>query len=189
MSELASIGFRLHTGWAMLVVIAADGAPFRVLHRRRMELLPPGLGRFVYHDAANLPLPEAGRLIESVRHAAEDTALEVLRSTIKNLKVISACIPTGAASVPEDLASVLRSHTRIHAAEGALYSGAIASACKHLGIPLIEVRERDIYSRASKSMGMSEAEVKGGVSEVRKFLGPPWTIDHKIAMAAALVRA
>ncbi len=189
MSGLASIGFRLHTGWVMLVVIAADGEPFRVLHRCRIELLPPGFGPFVYHDAAKLPLPEAQRLIESVRHAAEETALEALRSTIKNLQVTGACIPIGAASLPDDLASVLRSHTRIHAAEGALYAGAIASACKRLGIPLIEVRERDLFGCASKSAGISEANLKAGVDRVRKVLGPPWTIDHKIAMAAALVCA
>jgi hypothetical protein len=188
MSGLATIGFRLHTGWAMLVAVAAEGDALRVLHRCRMELLPPGLGRFVYHEAATLPLAEAERVIESVRRTAEDTALAALRSALQNLKVASACIPTGSASVPDDLAAVLRSHARIHAAEGALFAGAIASACKRLKIPLITVRERDLWSRASANAGMSEAELKAGIDAVRKTLGPPWTADHKIATAAALVQ-
>lgn len=142
----------------------------------------------MYHEAAELPLPDAERLIESVRHTAEDTARTAIGSAIKNLKVTGARIPTGSASVPDDLAAVLRSHARIHAAEGALYAGAIASACEHLDIPLITVRERDVWSRASASAGMSEADLKAGIDAVRKALGPPWTADHKIATAAALVQ-
>jgi hypothetical protein len=189
MSSCASIGFRLHTGWAMLVAVAAEGQALRVLQRCRIELLPPGLGRFVYHEAAELSLPDAERLIESVRGTAEDTARTGIRSAIKDLEVTGACIPTGSAPPPDDLAAVLRSHTRIHAAEGALYAGAIASASEHFDIPLITVRERDVWSRASANVGMSEADLKAGVDAVRKALGPPWTADHKIAAAAALVKA
>jgi hypothetical protein len=189
MSGCASIGFRLHTGWAMLVAVAAEGEALRVVHRCRVELFPPSRGRFVYHEAEELPLPDAGRLIESVRHTAEDTARTAVRSAIKNLKVTGACIPTGSASVPNDLAAVLGSHARIHAAEGALYAGAIASACEHFHIPLITVRERDVWSRASTNAGMSEADLRARIDAVRKTLGPPWTADHKIATAAALVRA
>jgi hypothetical protein len=187
MPGCASLGFRLHTGWAMLVAVASDGEEFRVLHRCRIELLPPGLGRFVYHDAANLPPLEAERLIDSVRHAAENSALKTIQGTLQSLKVTRACIPTGSAPAPDDLATVLRSHTRIHAAEGALYAGAIASACGHLNIPLITAPERDVWSRASASAGMPEVELKARINAVRNVLGPPWTMDHKIATAAALV--
>jgi hypothetical protein len=142
----------------------------------------------VYHEAAELPLPDTERLIESVRRTAEDTARTAIRSAIRNLKVTGACIPTGSASVPDDLVAVLQSHARIHAAEGALYAGVIASACQHFGIPLITVRQRDVWSRASVDVGMSEADLRAGIEAVRKALGPPWTADHKIATAAALVR-
>jgi hypothetical protein len=64
-----SIGFRPHTGWAMLVAVADDGDALRILHRCRVELVPPGTGRFVYHEAAELPLPDAERLIESKRQS------------------------------------------------------------------------------------------------------------------------
>lgn len=189
MSSCAKIGFRLHTGWAVLVAVAADGEALRVLRRCRVELLPPGLERFVYHRAAELPLPDAQRLIESVRHAAEDNARTTLRDALTNLKVTGACIPTGSGSVPDDLAAVLRSHARIHAAEGALYASVIASACGRLGIPFLTVRERDIWSRASAAARMPEADLKAAIDAFRKALGPPWTLDHKIAMAAALVQA
>jgi hypothetical protein len=187
MPHCATIGFRLHTGWAMLVAIAAERETLRVILRCRVELLPPGRGRFVYHEAAKLPLTEAGRLIESVRHIAEDTARTAIRNAIQDLRVTGACLPIGSASVPDDLAAVLRSHPRIHTAEGALYAGAIASACAHFEIPLITVRERDVWSRASANLGVPEADLKTAIDAVRRVIGSPWTADHKIAMAAALV--
>jgi hypothetical protein len=189
MSSRASVGFRLHTGWAMLVAIAAEADPPVVFCRCRIELLPAGRGRFVYHEAAELPLPDAGRLIDSIRHTAEETAGETIRTAIAGLKVTAACIPTGSASVPNDLAAVLRSHARIHQAEGALYAGAIASACGRLAIPLITVRERDVWARASANTGISEADLRARIDTIRKTLGPPWTADHKIATAAAMLAA
>ena len=76
----------------------------------------------------------------------------------------------------------------VHAAEGALYFRATALACKHLGIPLITVRERDVWRLASAKARMSQADLKAKIDAVRKTLGPPWTADHKIAAAAALVQ-
>ena len=82
---------------------------------------------------------------------------------------------------------MLRSQARIHAAEGALYAGAIASACEYLDIPVIRLSERDVWSRASlNTRGISEAGLKAEIDAVRKAIGPPRTADHKIAMAAAM---
>jgi hypothetical protein len=188
MSGSAGIGFRLHTGWAILVAISGDDE-FRVLRRRRVELLPPGGRRFAYHDAAELPLADARELIDGVRAAAEAAALASIRSAIDDLQPARACIAGGGASIPDDLAAVLHSHARIHAAEGALYHEATASACRHLGLPVIAVREREVWSHASAAAGMTEAALKARIDAVRSLLGPPWTADHKLAAAVALVKA
>jgi hypothetical protein len=172
----------------MLVAVADEGDALRIVHRCRVELLPSGTGRFVYHEAAELPLADAERLIKTIRQTAEATARTNIRNAIAHLKVTRACISTGSASVPNDLGTVLQSHARIHAAEGALYFGATASACRDLGIPLITVRERDVWRLASMSAQMSEADLKDRIDDVRKTLGPPWTADHKSAAAAALVQ-
>ena len=178
----------MHTGWAVLVAVAADNPP-RMVHRCRIEMLPAGHRRFVYHEAANRELEEARRLIEEVRDTAEKGALAALRRTIENWKVLGACIPTGATALPDDLAAVLRSHARIHAAEGALYAGAIAAACAELGIPVLTVRERGVWERAAISTGTAEAKLRERIDAVRKVAGAPWTADHKLAMAAAMISA
>src|SRR3954452_9949959 len=129
MCDSATLGFRLHTGWAVLVAVAQERDAIRILHRCRVELLPPGSGRFVYHEATDLPLADAEKLICSTRHIAETTALANIRTATGKLKVSRACIATGSAPVSNDLRAVLQSHARIHAAEGALYFSATASAC------------------------------------------------------------
>ena len=187
MSESASAGFKLHTGWATLVAVAADG-PLRVLYRCRVELLPPGAIRFVYHQAAELPTADAERLIESVRRISEDTARPNVGSALEKWKVRRACIVTAPAALPNDLSITLRSHARIHAAEGALYAKVVEDACVHLGIPVLTVHEREVWSRHPKAPEWSAAELEGQDRRCRKALGPPWTADHKIAAAAALVR-
>jgi SH3-like domain-containing protein len=103
--------------------------------------------------------------------------------------VLGACIPTGATALPDDLTAVLRSHARIHAAEGALYARAIAVACEELGIPVLSVRERGVWERAASSTGIAEGELRTQIDAVRKAVGAPWTADHKRAMAAALISA
>jgi hypothetical protein len=183
------IGFRLHTGWAILVVIAAEPDKIRVLQRCRLELLPPGRGRFVYHEAVGLPPPDAEQLVESVRQLAEDTATDAIGSAIKSFRVTGACMPAGPASAPVDLAAVLRSHTRIHAAEGALYASAVAKSCERLNIPLAVLRESQVWPRASANLGLSEAGLRARLDDLRRELGPPWAADHKLATAAALAAA
>ena len=177
------IGFRLHTGWAMLVAVSGH----EVLRRCRIELYP-ARGRFVYHEAAELELPEAVELVEAVRGIVRENARTAVGSAIQGLKVSGARIPTGSTVLPDDLAAILSSHPRIHAAEGALYAGAIVSACEQLEIPAITVRERDVWTRAAAGAGVPEAQLRAQVDALRKTLGPPWTADHKIATAAAMIR-
>lgn len=178
MSLSARIGFRMHTGWAVLVAVS-EGEEFTVLRRCRIELLPSGWNRFVYHEAAELPLADAATLIESVRHSADETARAAIAGAVGELKITRASLPVGSPFASTDLAAVLRSHAQLHAGEGALYASAVASACENLKIPLITMPERNLWSQ-------TPAERKARIEAVRKTIGPPWTLDHKIATAAAL---
>ena len=72
MATLAALGFKLHTGWAVLVAVTETHGKFEILLRRRIELLPPGdvIPRFVYHQAAELSLAQATKLIQQAEAAA-----------------------------------------------------------------------------------------------------------------------
>src|SRR5437867_3964582 len=133
----AVLGFKLHTGWAMLVALTGTSAKFYVLLRRRIELLPPGdaIPRFMYHHAAEISLTEATKLIQQAEVAAGEAARLAVSEALEHLcelkfAAIAAGIASASKPVPTDLAVVLRSHPMIHTAEAALFQRALALACE-----------------------------------------------------------
>lgn len=194
MAAPAALGFRLHTGWAALVVVAGVPGKFKVLLRRRIELLPPGdsLPRFVYHKAAELSPSEAAALVHRVEAASQEMARIAVTDILDHLRpfdvaVKAAGIPSGSRSMPENLAAVLRSHPLIHTAEAALFRQALASACKDGGVAVIFVREREVWPSSAGTWEMKEADLRKQVDELRKSVGAPWGTDQKTATAMALV--
>jgi hypothetical protein len=190
----AALGFRLHTGWAALVAVAGVPGKFKVLLRRRIELLPPGnsLPRFVYHEAAELPPSQAAELVRRVEDASQEMARISLQEILEHLRSIDAAvnaagIPSGSRLVPKELAAVLRSHPLIHTAEAALFRRALASACQVRRVTVISVREREVWLSAADTWELKESELRKQVDGLRKAVGPPWGTDQKTAMAMALL--
>ena len=195
MTRRTALGFKLHTGWAVLVAVSGRPGAIEVRVRRRIELVQQGspIPRFVYHAASELPLKDAAEIVRRGREAAEQTARQSVEAALQALHAdgvtVDVCgVLSGSTVVPDDLAAIVRAHPMIHAAEGLLFQNAIVSACEQLEIPVITVRERDVWARASASAGVPEVQLRAQVDAVRKMLGPPWTADHKIATAAAMIR-
>lgn len=190
----AALGFRLHTGWAALVAVSGVPGKFKVLLRRRIELLPPGnsVPRFVYHEAAELPPAQAAELVRRVEDAAQEMARISLKDILEHLRSIPAAvkaagIPSGSRLVPQDLAAVLGSHPLIHTAEAALFRQALASACQVRRVTVVSVREREVWLSAAHAWELKESELRKQVDGLRKSVGPPWGTDQKTAMAMALL--
>ncbi len=193
MTERAALGFKLHTGWAMLVVVAGHPGEIRVLLRRRIELLPPNssIRRFVYHEASEMPLAQATDLVRRGTKAAQEAACLAVRDAVEELssrgvKIDVGGVLSGSTVVPGDLAVILRSHPLIHSAEGALFQNAIVSACESCGLTVVLTREREVWARAGIAWDIAEQALRKKVDALRKSLGPPWSADHKSATAIAL---
>jgi hypothetical protein len=193
MAARAALGFKLHTGWAMLVAVAGRPGEIQVLFRGRLELLPPdeSVPRFVYHEAAELPLAQAAALVKRVREASQKAARLALKAALRDLDSRGAkpdvCgVLSGSTSVPDDLSRILRSHPLIHAAEGALFQQAIVSACESCGLTVTAARERTVWSRAAASWGLAEPGLRKEIDALRKSVGAPWSADLKAAAAIAL---
>lgn len=194
MATRAALGFKLHTGWAMLVAVAGQPGEIQVRLRGRIELLPPGqsIPRFVYHEAAKRPLSRATTLVERVRDASQKTARLAIKDALRDLdsrgvKADACGVLSGSTTVPDDLSRILRSHPLIHAAEGALYQQAVVTACESCGLFVTAVREREVWSRAAAAWDRAEAELQKALDALRKSLGAPWSADHKAAAAMALL--
>jgi hypothetical protein len=194
MATRAALGFKLHTGWAMLVAVAGEPGALQVLFRGRIELLPPDKSapRFVYHEAAELPLPRAAALVTRVREASQKAARLAIQGALRDLESRGAradvCgVLSGSTPVPDDLSRILRSHPLIHAAEGALFQQAIVSAGESCGFAVTSVPEREVWSRAASAWGRAEPELRKEIDALRKSVGAPWSADHKSAAAMALL--
>ena len=194
MATRAALGFKLHTGWAMLVALTGQPGEIQVLFRGRIELLPPdeSVPRFVYHEAAELPLSRATALVKSAREASQKAARHAIKDVLRELDSrgakASVCgVLSGSTTVPDDLSRILRSHPLIHAAEGALFQQAIVSAGKSCRLEVRAVREREVWSRAAAAWGLAEPELRKEMDALRKSVGAPWSADHKTAAAIALL--
>jgi len=94
------------------------------------------------------------------------------------------CVVHGASLV---LIQSLKSHSRIHAAEGELFRRAIRRACEAVKIPVTEVRARELPLRAGEILLVSPAEVPQRLAAIGRTAGRPWAKDQKESLLAALV--
>ena len=167
------IGVSDHGGWAIFVTVAADGT---LLDRRRVELVDDSLpGIPHHHEAQMLPLDEGVALVERVRDSAEKhavLALGTVAAAIPNIEGIALreCPP-----LPPTVAERIRNYRARNVADWVMYREALASAAESRGWTVH-------WYDAKKAL----ASVDADVLDLRTIIGPPWTKEHKIAMAAAI---
>ncbi|MFI0450700.1 hypothetical protein [Actinomadura sp. 6N118] len=182
----AAIGFRDHSGWAVLVAVGGEAGSPQVLLRERVELLDdPELPAQVYHAAASRDLDEAAGLIATVERSARAAARTVVAAAVAQLKeydVAAVALGLDRAELPEDLAKVLRNHTSLHVGEGELYREALADAAEACGLRAVRYDFRSLAETATPVLG---ADVRDRIAAWRREIGPPWARDHKDAALAA----
>jgi hypothetical protein len=194
MANAAGIGFKLHTGWAVLVAVKETSSKFDVLLRRRIELLPPGdsIPRFVYHHAAELSLTQATKVIQQAETAACEAARLAVSDALDHLRLLgvtvkAAGIASASKPAPTDLTAVLQYHPMIHTAEAALFRRAITAACEDRQLAVVSAREREVWARAASAARLKEAALRKRIEDLRKSVGAPWGADQKTATAYALL--
>jgi hypothetical protein len=172
----AALGWRSHSGWAVLVAIAGTPGKPRVLARERVQLVDEPLPRMTYHaiEQYELSLRDGKALIGKVRRAATTAAVKAMKAAARARDTEAVGVVGKVRNVPDDLARILASHSLLHAAEGALYEEVLIDAAAKAGLPAVLVEERTI-------------DIPHALEVAGKALGPPWQKDHKLAAAAALI--
>lgn len=184
----AALGFRAHSGWAVLVVVAGPPRSPAVIDRQRIELVDPGIpeAKQPYHAAAGLDLREAEKLVKRCADKAESLARQALREVIDDLRkkgheAVGCGILLASGRPATTLATTLASHALIHTAEGEHFRNAIAAASKHHDLPVTGVKERELFARGSAELRISAGDLERRVSEIGRLIGPPWAQDQKHA--------
>jgi hypothetical protein len=178
-TNVAAVGCRSHSGWAVLVAIAGSATAPEVLHRVRIELLDGALPAHPYHEAAEggMSLQDASSLIRKVEVCAAKRASVSLAALIGDveqgrMQVAGVAVVTTDRAIPDELERVLRSHQLLHAAEGDLFEEALVEGASSLGGPVARVALPSVISPK--------------VEVLRRTVGSPWQKDHKLAAMAAL---
>lgn len=185
----AAIGFRAHSGWAAFAVVEKTGGSVNLLERGRVELVEGATPRQPYHAAENLPFKQAEKLIgdsfSQARKLAQRHLVSVLQAGNAERTLVAAGVLSASGRSLPDLAAILASHTLIHAAEGEMFRAVLCESCARHQIPVIRVKERELYSTAAAELEISTEQIQGRLSEMGRLIGPPWRQDQKMAALIA----
>jgi hypothetical protein len=191
-SPKAALGLRAHSGWAAMVAIAGLVDSPSVIDRRVIQLCNPKTrgSKQPYHAAEPLPFRDAEKFISRCIGETHEFAHEGLCAALSDLqnkghRVVGCGVLLGSGRTLPSLEGILASHAMIHAAEGDLFRNALVATAARCKLPVIGVRERELFSRAGEILARSEDDLRDYLSEVGHSLGPPWREDQKCAMLAA----
>ncbi len=188
------IGSRVHSGWAVLVTVAGPARAPEIVDRRRIVTMDTEMAgaKQPYHFAESMKLDAAREHLSTCAGISQRLAAEEFRSLISDLdsrgyRVGACAILTGAGRPLPELPQILASHALIHTAEGEFYRDVVRRACEGQGIPVRRLRERDLDDQVQDVFGDAAAATRHGIDGWGKFIGPPWTQDHKAAALAAAI--
>ena len=157
-----------------------------VVDRRRVGLVGPGVPTApVEHEAQDLDLDTAQTLVDAVRDSAKretSSALDRLAADLPR-PVLSLSLRAWPADFPEPLA-VRRRPPYSAVADSVMYREVLADAASARGWEVHLFDASAVEAQAARALGARTAEVLDGP---RKALGPPWTKDHRRALAATVL--
>ena len=182
------LGLAHHLGWAVAVTASAH---HEVVDRRRIELIEPGLPVApIHHEGgphelhrSGPPLSDASlaALVAEVRSSATRATAAALDELPRSITSVS--LRAWPPDFPADIA-VQRRAPYESQADSVMYRQVLAEAARSRGWDVHLYEAKDVDARIARVLGDRAHDVLHGP---RARLGPPWTKDHRLALAAAIV--
>ncbi len=190
----AALGFRMYSGWGVLVAVSGDARSVEVVDRRRIVITDatiPGATQ-PYHHAASMGLQESESHIANCAALSKRLALAAIEQVVRELdgrqyRVVGSAVLLASGRALPSLAKILAAHPLIHTAEGEFFRNSIRNACERLKISVEAIRERELEERMKAAFGNSASQMQREIATAGSSIGPPWTKDHKAAALAALL--
>lgn len=177
------LGVADHFGWAVAVTAAADHA---VVDRRRIELVEPGVTPAPFHyESSRLDAAGTAELVATVRASvvpAASAAFDELAAALPG-PVVSVSLRTWPPDFPTDIAVLRRSPYEARA-DAVLYRQVLAELAQGRGWEVHLYDAKAVEGQATRILGEAAHAVLHGP---RARLRPPWTRDHRVALAATVV--
>jgi hypothetical protein len=177
------LGIADHFGWAVAVTASAE---HEVADRRRIELVEPGVcAAPIHYESARLDGAATAALVTTVRRSiarAASAALDELAAALP-APVRTFSLRAWPLDFPEDIARQRRAPYESRA-DAIMYRQELAELAQARGWEVHVFDARAVVDQATRLLGARADEVLQGP---RARLGPPWTKDHRVALAAAIV--
>lgn len=177
------LGIADHLGWAVAVTATAD---YDVVDRRRIELIEPGLTAApIHYDRGRLDVAAMTELVATVRASvirASSAALDHIAAALPE-PVVSISLRTWPSNFPDDMAVQLRAPYEARA-DAIMYRQILAGLAhaRDWKVHLYDAKQVE-----AQAIGILADRADGVLHGPRATLGPPWTKDHRVALAAAIV--
>jgi hypothetical protein len=173
------VGIADHLGWAIAVTAAPDHI---VVDRRRIELIEPGVSPApIHYESGRLDVAATTALVAQARASvarAAQAALDELPAPVTSLS-LRAWPP----DFPDDIA-VQRRPPYEARADAIMYRQELAELAHARGWELHLYDAKAVIDQAARLLGDRAEEILDGP---RRTMGPPWTKDHRVALAATVV--
>jgi hypothetical protein len=167
-------------------VAVTASADHEVVDRRRIELIEPGMPTApIHHEGKPLDDKAAATLVAEVRASvvrASSAALDELATALPE-PIVSMSLRAWRADFPEDIA-VQRRVPFESRADSIMYRQVLAELAHARGWEVILYNAKDVEAEAIRILGERADEVLHGP---RATLGPPWSKDHRTALAATVL--
>ena len=177
------LGVADHLGWAVAVTAAADHA---VVDRRRIGLVEPGVSAApIHYQRGRLDVAATAALVVTVRASvvrACSAALDDLAGALP-APVVSISLRFWPPDFPDDIAVQRRAPYEARA-DAIMYRHLLAELAHARGWEVHCYDAKFVEAQAADLLGERADEVLWGP---RATLGPPWTKDHRMALAATVV--
>jgi hypothetical protein len=186
------VGVAHHFGWAVVVTASPD---HEVVDRRRIELIEPGLPAAPIHHVGGphlLHQPAQPVDDEALETLVRDVRASVVRSTSSAFDELAAALPEPIVSMsvrswpadfPKDVA-VQRRAPYESRADSIMYCMVLADVGRALDWDIHAYDAKCVEAEAARVLGARADDVLYGP---RTTLGPPWSKDHRTALAATVV--
>ena len=177
------LGIADHLGWAVAVTASEDHA---VVDRRRIELIEPGLSSApIHYESSRLDVAATEALVAEVRAS-------VARAAAVALDELAATLPAPVASIslrawPPDFPGDIAVQRRVPyeaRADAIMYRQELSELAHARGWAVHLYDAKAVIGQATGLLAERADEVLEGP---RATLGPPWTKDHRVALAATIM--
>jgi hypothetical protein len=173
------LGLADHFGWAIAVTASDD---HEVVDRRRIELVEPGVTQApIHYEAKSLDDASLADLVATVRASIRRAAAAAFDDLPTGIVSISLrALPT---EFPTDIATLRQSPYEARA-DAVMYREELVELARARGWAVHFYVAKDVLGQAADRLGARADDVLDGP---RKRLGPPWSKDHRVALAATVL--